>query len=81
VLVGGEGLDDGAGMARRLLGRGEVFFNAACSSGDAGPGVARPWALQGVVAAKPLLPPSAARSLSAAVSAQLRPCANSQITW
>jgi hypothetical protein len=41
VLVGGEGLDDSPRMARRLLGDrlGEVFLNAACSSGVA----ARAW--------------------------------------
>jgi len=41
VLVGGEGLDDRAGVARDLLGDRvcEVFLNAACSSGLA----ARTW--------------------------------------
>lgn len=37
VLVGGEGLDRRAGMARRFLRDdvGKLFLNAACSSGDA----------------------------------------------
>ena len=42
VLVGGEGLDHRAGMALRLLGDGlgELFLNAACSSGVAASRVA-----------------------------------------
>ena len=60
VLVGGEGLDHRAGMALRLLGDGlgEVFLNAACSSGVAaraccgrGRWIVQPIALQRLPAA------------------------------
>jgi hypothetical protein len=67
VLVGGEGLDDRAGMALRRVGDrlGELFLNAACSSGVA----ASAWLGRGLWIVQPI-----ARSASQPrCSATLRP--------